>query len=166
MSPYIYLLKVARIGRVTFAPGPLPTADGHPRHEGRQTARKVREVANNWGRSLTPEHVRALQQELGLENAASVDRLKRRSGPPLRLHTLPTICKWVGVGVTGISLQRACPLRYVRPVSSSGPAIVSCPCTQYVTCPPITEQGLQWSRTSCLDSDCEASSMWCVELCA
>jgi len=63
---------------VVFAPGPLPTADGHPEHEGRQTARKVRELGNDWGRSLTPEHVRALQQELGPENAASVERLKRR----------------------------------------------------------------------------------------
>jgi len=56
----------------------LPTADGHPEHEGRQMARKVRELGNDWGRSLTPEHVRALQQELGPENAASVERLKRR----------------------------------------------------------------------------------------
>lgn len=61
-----------------FAPGPLPTADGHPTHEGQQTARKVRDMGNEWGRSLTPEHVRALQQELGPENAASVGRLKRR----------------------------------------------------------------------------------------
>ena len=64
--------------RVMFAPGPLPTADGHPAHEGQQTARKVRDLGNEWGRSLTPEQVRALQQELGPENAASVRRLKRR----------------------------------------------------------------------------------------
>ena len=77
-----YLLKrVPKAGRVAFAPGPLPTADGHPQHEGRQTARRVRELANDWGRSLTPEHVRALQHELGPENAASVERLKRRCGP-------------------------------------------------------------------------------------
>ena len=71
----------ALLSRVSFAPGPLATADGHPTHEGVQTARKVRELGNDWGRSLTPEHVRALQQELGPENAASVERLKRRSAP-------------------------------------------------------------------------------------
>jgi hypothetical protein len=97
-----HVLRVTRASRVAFARGPLPTADGHPPHEGQQMARKVREVANDWGRSLTPEHVRALQQELGPENAASVDRLKRRSVPPLPAHPASR-------------LKVSC---FVRPVSS------------------------------------------------
>ena len=70
-------------------------------------ARKVREVANDWGRSLTPEHVRALQQELGPENAASVDRLKRRSAPPLPAHPASD-CVWKSAVSWDRKLPGAC----------------------------------------------------------
>lgn len=68
--------------RVSFAEGPLKavhgTADGHPPHEGQQFAARVQALSNDWGSSLTPSHVPAMEAELGPENAPSVERLKRR----------------------------------------------------------------------------------------
>ena len=78
--------------RVSFAEGPLRalhgTADGHPPQEGSRGAAKVRGVPNEWGSNLHPSNVILLEQELGPENAPSVDRLKRRQPPPNKPKTL------------------------------------------------------------------------------
>ena len=67
--------------RVRFAAGPVgdkySTGDGHPDHEGR-VARQRRSLGLSWGHDLTPSSVRSLEGELGEENRASLDRLKRR----------------------------------------------------------------------------------------
>lgn len=72
--------------RVRFADGPLKavhgTVDGHPAHEGRQSAARVRDVPNPWGDTLKQSHVQELEHELGPENAPSVERLKRRCPMP------------------------------------------------------------------------------------
>lgn len=73
--------------RVSFARGPLPTEDGHPRHEGRQAApRSANPTPTQTMATMTYAQIDALEAELGPDNQPSLKRLQRRIGllPPLK----------------------------------------------------------------------------------